>query len=101
HVAHVQTAGNIRRRQQQGKNWVRVARSRCRSRKELFLHPVFGPPRLDGRGLVRLGKLIFRRTVGHENTQTQPSAISHWHSCCRPSLDRTAGGGLPHAKPNG
>src|SRR5207247_7915916 len=54
HVAHVQTAGNIRRRQQQGKNWVRVARSRCRSRKELFLHPVFGPPRLDGRGLVRL-----------------------------------------------
>ena len=62
HVTHVQTPGDVRRWQQQGKNWTRIVWSRRGNRKQLFLYPVLGPVRLDGRRLVRFGKLEpFRR----------------------------------------
>ena len=72
HVAHVQAAGDVGRRQQQREHGALVARCRRGGGKQFFLDPVFGPARFNRARFVRFGQL-----VGHGvGISVQPSGKS-------------------------
>src|SRR5579864_7193960 len=53
HVPHVQTASDVRRRQEQTEHRTGVSRRWGWYGEEILLHPVFSPARFDGAWLVR------------------------------------------------
>ncbi len=61
HVAHVQAAGYVRRRQQQREHWTRLALRRRGHGEEFFFDPVLGPARFNRARLVG-----FRQFVRHQ-----------------------------------
>ena len=58
HVAHVEVAGDIRRRQRQGERRLACARRRSFDVKQLLFHPVLGPARLNRSRLIGFGKIV-------------------------------------------
>ncbi len=96
HVAHVQAAGDVGRRQQDGEGlaWRRGGRIRRCIRggrglgEEVLAHPVFGPVIFNGGGVVGFGQV-----VGHGGLSTSPRG-------CAPSplAQRTSSEGTtPHS----
>src|SRR5208282_5072963 len=61
HVAHVQTSGNVWRRQQQGKNRTGFACGRSGDGEKFLFDPIVGPAGFDRARFVR-----FWQVVGHE-----------------------------------
>ncbi len=58
HVAHVQAAGHIRRRQQQREHWPRFALGRRGHGEKFFFDPVVGPARFNRARLVGFGQFV-------------------------------------------
>ncbi len=58
HVAHVQPAGDVGRRQQQGEGVVVVRSGGRVDVEQLLADPAFGPARLDLTRIVSLGKFV-------------------------------------------
>jgi len=57
-VAHVETAGYIGRRQEQGEDGARLARWRSLDVEKFFFDPVLGPARLNGARFVSFGQFV-------------------------------------------
>ncbi len=58
HVSHVEVAGDVGRRQRDGKGLARLVRRRRFDVEELFVDPVLGPARFNRARLVGLGKIV-------------------------------------------
>src|SRR5271165_3106142 len=58
HVAHVKAAGHVRGWKRQGKRRRRGTSRRRFDVEQFFLDPVIGPARLNGAGVVGLGKIV-------------------------------------------
>jgi hypothetical protein len=61
HVAHVQSSGDVGRREQQREDRSGFTRWRRRDGEQLFFYPVFGPAGLNGSGLVGFWKFVGHR----------------------------------------
>ncbi len=82
HVAHVQAAGHVGRRQQNRKRLaggalVLVGCSGRGHGEELFADPVFGPVIFNGGGVVGFGQV-----VRHEGSGATPGMCA-WPLCCK------------------
>ena len=66
HVAHVEVAGHVGRRQRDRKSFLRGTRGRRFDMKQLLADPVLGPARLNRARFIGLGKIV-RHLVRSEN----------------------------------
>ena len=76
HVAHVQAAGDVGRRQQQRENGASLARRRGGRREEFLLDPVVGPARFNRARLVSFRKFVRHRNRQHSAVRNQPVEIA-------------------------